>query len=534
MAKLSQEQYKARFEREKQKRDIIEQKKELARKKKELAEAHYEKKYKDMVGGDQVRAKLIDIQDLDDLIVNIESTGLENQYEEYPDLEEFEKYRKSLLPDEKNIHKSGVSKRNFSEKQLQYLNKQNSDIKTYFNLVTPKYNVYICSCCGLQKPLDEFHKAWSLLYANKIDINGQLHVAWCKDCAKKLFEYYYRKYECNAELAMERFCCDTNTYWDIDFFKIAQTNMVNNNMQSHIVSEYISAIGKPRIYGRTYWDSPTIKNRNITIVHGENNELETKLVYDPDVLTLVQAEGQNNILSPNSVEKSINPDAPPLNWSKEDAQNKLKVIKIVGYDPWDYLDGEDRKVLYKDFLNILELGMENDFTKLQAAIQIVGSFFKVRQMEKEMNRMRMSGAPTNDLKNYSALLAAERKAISDFTKDQGFSERYSAAKAKGENTLSGMMAKMNNNQYEKILLNAYDIETSKSMQQVADMSFQAVMKQIGFSEAEAWQICQEQLNRLNELQKELDRTKEDLRLANYQLAEYNLKIEAKKRGESDD
>ena len=128
-------------------------------------------------------------------------------------------------------------------------------------------------------------------------------------------------------------------------------------------------------------------------------------------------------------------------------------------------------------------------------------------------------------------MAKERDSISSFTKDQGFSERYSASKAKGENTLSGMLNKMNNAQYEKVLLNAYDIETSKSMQQVADISFQAVMKQINLSDSEVWQVCQNQLVKIKNLQKELDKTKEELRLANYQIAENNLKKEAKKRGD---
>ena len=137
----------------------------------------------------------------------------------------------------------------------------------------------------------------------------------------------------------------------------------------------------------------------------------------------------------------------------------------------------------------------------------------------------------NELKTMSDLLKKERDSISNFTRDQGFSERYSASKAKGENTLSGMLNKMNNAQYEKVLLNAYDIETSKSMQQVADISFQAVMKQINLSDSEVWQVCQNQLIKIKNLQKELDKTKEELRLANYQIAENNLKKEAKKRGD---
>ncbi len=531
MAKLSEAQYKERYEKEKKRLQAIEKKKELAKQKKELGKDYFEKKYNEIYNGENIKSKLIDIIDLDDMITCVKEEE-KNEYEEYKDLLEFEEKRKQenvkLYPNCKDVTK----RHQFTEKQLKYINNQNKDIKTYFENITPKYDYYICSCCGLPKEMDEFHKSWSLLFANKIDINGFLHVSWCKDCAKKLFEYYYNKYNQNAELAMERFCCDTNTYWDIDCFKSAQITMDKNNRQSHIVSEYIAAIGKQRIYGRTYWDSPTIKNRNITIIHGENNELETKLVYDPEILN--EKNFDNNIFAPINISTKDTNQGAPLNWSKEDAQNKNKIMKIIGYDPWDYFEDEDKKIVYKDFLNILELGMEDDFSKLQAAIQIVNSFFKIRNMEKEFAKKQKENASMTELKALSDLLAKERKAISDFTKDQGFSERYSAAKAKGENTLSGMMNKMNNSQYEKILLNAYDIETSKSMQQVADMSFQAVMKQISLSDSEVWQICQSQLVQIKDLQKELDKVKEDLRLANYQIAENNLRLEAKKRGEEID
>ena len=51
---------------------------------------------------------------------------------------------------------------------------------------------------------------------------------------------------------------------------------------------------------------------------------------------------------------------------------------MVGYDPFEWEDDDNKKILYKDLLNILEPGMENDLVKFQAAIQIVMSFFKVR------------------------------------------------------------------------------------------------------------------------------------------------------------
>ena len=41
---------------------------------------------------------------------------------------------------------------------------------------------------------------------------------------------------------------------------------------------------------------------------------------------------------------------------------------MIGYDPFEYEDDENKKVLYKDLMGMLEPGMENDMVKLQAAI----------------------------------------------------------------------------------------------------------------------------------------------------------------------
>ena len=71
-------------------------------------------------------------------------------------------------------------------------------------------------------------------------------------------------------------------------------------------------------------------------------------------------------------------DAYVYDWDREDVRNRQQVLKMVGYDPFEWESDENKKILYKDLLNILEPGMENDLVKFQAAIQIVMSFFKVR------------------------------------------------------------------------------------------------------------------------------------------------------------
>jgi hypothetical protein len=56
-------------------------------------------------------------------------------------------------------------------------------------------------------------------------------------------------------------------------------------------------------------------------------------------------------------------DEAPFDWNKEDAKNKSVVLKMVGYDPFAYESDENKKVLYRDLLNMLDEGMRNDLVK---------------------------------------------------------------------------------------------------------------------------------------------------------------------------
>ena len=177
--------------------------------------------------------------------------------------------------------------------------------------------------------------------------------------------------------------------------------------------------------------------------------------------------------------------------------------------------------------------MEQDEVKLQAAIQIVTSFLRVRELNKTYREKEKENASVNELKAISDLKAKELKTITDFSRDNGFSERYTVAKAKGENSFTGIMNKMDERKYESALVNRYNIETSATIQQAADASFKAIIGQLSLSDAEVWMTCKAQLEELEKLRRENATLTENLRKTKYELAKINLEEEAKKRGVED-
>lgn len=167
---------------------------------------------------------------------------------------------------------------------------------------------------------------------------------------------------------------------------------------------------------------------------------------------------------------------------------------------------------------------------MQAAIQIVTSFLRVRELTKTQRMKELEGANVNELKAISDLKAKELKTITDFSKDNGFSERYATKKSKGENSFTGIMKKMDESKYEDNLANKYDMATSSTIQAAADASMAAIFKQLSLGEAEAWQTCQTQLKRIDELTRENAKVTEELREAKYELAKINLLNKAKEQG----
>lgn len=318
------------------------------------------------------------------------------------------------------------------------------------------------------------------------------------DCCKNLYEYlFYEKADKDGEKAMKWLCSYLNIYYDdVSYFKAKKT-MDEKERKTHIVEEYMNVISRSAtLKGKVFLESP-----DVDVNQNKGDSKADKII------------NSNTGNVPEDLEEE---------WSKADLEAKRQVIKMVGYDPFYFEEEKNRKLLYKDLLGMMEQGMELDGLKVQAAIQIVLSFKNIRELNEKYRKKSDEDAPVSELKAITDLKKQELMTISGFSKDNGFGERYAIAKAKGENSFTGIQAKMNEMKYEKAILNKYDIETSATIQQAADASFKAIFNQLSLSEAEVYKTCQDQLKKLVELQRENLTLQENLRLAKRQIAEMKL------------
>ena len=395
------------------------------------------------------------------------------------------------------------------------------DAYSNFQEFVPIYNKYVCNCCGRELDIDEYYINFNITNLTKIDKNGNIRMSVCKSCTQKTFNYLYiNKAGKDADKAIKMFCSYFNLYYDKDLFIQAVKNSQINKNQKHIIEEYINILNNnPLSIGKTFYESIDLLG---SIMLDTSNKTNNSSKQGKEAKISEEEQKKLSIDDINFLET--------LDWTPEDLKNRKTVIKMLGYDVFDYETEENRKQLYSDLLGMVEPGMEQDSVKMQAAIQIATSFLKIREMNKQYRKLQNENAPLSDLKTLADLKQKEMMSITKFSQDNGFSERFSTAKEKGENTFTGILNKMNEDKFENAILNRYDIETSETIQQAANASFEAIFKQLSYSDSDAYGTVAEQLKELIKLRKDKSTLEEELRKVKYTLAKINLEEKARKAG----
>lgn len=529
MAVQSNQRVKADIAKEKRKLNAIKRKMELQEKKEEFGESwkrslkEEQRKALEDVIGDIDAPKIKDSIDYNAFFDPIGFYKDENgkvrdfDYQKY--LEAEEAYQSGIDECDRKIANDAseekISSKAKLEKQLAkeekkkenkpkvpaYLQKYYQNWVKYLHRYVPLYDKYVCTCCGKPKTQDDYFLVYAETDMGRIAPDGKMYTHICKDCCKKLYEYlYYEKANKDGEETMKWFCSYLNIYFDDITYLKAKEAMNQNGKKNHIVEEYMSIVSRSAtLKGKTFLESPNIGS--VENGYGGSSEKAEKII--------------------KSESGSVSDDTEET-WSKADLEAKRMVVKTVGYDPFFQETEEDRKILYKDLLGMLEQGMELDGLKVQAAIQIVLAFSRIRELNRKERVLMTENGSVSELKTIADLKNKQLDTITKFSRDNGFGERYAVAKAKGENSFTGIMAKMNEMKYEDATLNKYDIETSETIQQAADASFKAIFSQLGLSEADISVTCTQQLHEIRDLRSQLADTQENLRLTKREIAKMKL------------
>ena len=218
-------------------------------------------------------------------------------------------------------------------------------------------------------------------------------------------------------------------------------------------------------------------------------------------------------------------DGGEIGLDEQAKKSRRQIINVYHYDPFENEPVEERTRLYEDLLTLIDDSFNEDLTKQKAAVILCLSYRNLDRVNATISELMATPESVQQnadvIKKLTEQKAKETSMISSFAKDNGFSERYAASKARGSGTISAMIRDMELQGYDDGFVNRFDIETSEAMRQVADISAESMFKQLSLNDTDFAKIIKEQGKMIREMQYTMQTQEEELRL----LKEKHLKEE---------
>ena len=376
---------------------------------------------------------------------------------------------------------------------------QSHDIQTPFCLN--------CGECGKQT---KFY-----ISNNATHIHNSCRLPYCKECLEKFYQDYYKQTG-RSDLAIYLLCRKCDVYYSTKVFEGAESASLKMNQP--IVSCYFRMLNSIK-------DNAGFKDN----FNDSANFLDLEILEDKYRSGKIEI-GNNGI-------SVVAPDV----WTEEDEINKRDCIKMLGYDPFFDNTISEQKFLYNTLLPFLDDATLEDAFKLPIVIELVKSLGQVEKLNKTFNSMMASAENIEEnASKISSLVGSKDKlyrSILAMAKDNGISVNHALNKSQGAGTLSRIVKELEEIGLRDAKINLFDIETSESMKQVADISNKSIIEQINLQDSELWDMIAElrevrikldnKVNELTELLR-LEKVKNsDLLNIQSQMKEYIEQLEEK-------
>lgn len=211
--------------------------------------------------------------------------------------------------------------------------------------------------------------------------------------------------------------------------------------------------------------------------------------------------------------------------SEQARKSRRQIINVYHYDPFQEEPIRERERLYEDLLTLIDDSFADDLVKQKAAIVLCLSYRNLDKVNHTLTELMATPASVKEnadvIKKLTEQKQKETSMISSFAKDNGFSERYAAGKAKGSGTLSAVVRDMEIYGYDEGIVNMFDVETAGGMKQASDISAESIFKQLALVDTDYAKMVKEQAQIIREMQQTMNAQAESLRL----LKEKHLKAE---------
>lgn len=268
--------------------------------------------------------------------------------------------------------------------------------------------------------------------------------------------------------------------WDSSYFEYV--NGGEDSKRPNIWAAYIKNIGMPQYKGMRWRDGDLFSNYKEAAIKQARQE-----VQDGEIEKFSEV-------------------------NEEYEKNKLDVIRLLGYDPFEKELEEDKPLLYSQLIGYLDASGENDdMMRTSSAITIVRGFLQQAKLDDMIAKAMSSPNASNKTGEIKACLDAKKNVastISQLAEQSCLSLKHNKNSSKGENTWTGKIKKLKDMDLRNAEVNGFDIGTCRGMQQVLEISDTSIMKQLRLDESEWSDMVADQRQMIVELQNERDVYKE--------------------------
>ncbi len=225
--------------------------------------------------------------------------------------------------------------------------------------------------------------------------------------------------------------------------------------------------------------------------------------------------------------------------SEDDKKNRQIVIDVFSYDPFRDDPQEDRPQLYRDLAGMSNEGMRKDIAKQKAALSIVRSYSNIEKYQKKVRELAVEETLDDNaqkqMESYMKVISNIQASVNQTAEKNNFTVKGIGSSGKG--MLCDVMGEISEKGIDEGVTNFYDIATSKSIEEVANISFRAQLNQINLSKTDYSDILSEQCKIVKESQAKATEAMEALRLAKEKIVKQELleelAIDYKKKGISE-
>lgn len=219
----------------------------------------------------------------------------------------------------------------------------------------------------------------------------------------------------------------------------------------------------------------------------------------------------------NEQDKESNAICPDksVKWSKKDRQNMSYVISTVGYDPFEDigLSDNDRKYCFNIMAGYCDTeGIVEDGNKLQGVIEMTTMYCQCKNLTAAINiEMKKNNPDDQKISRLTSSKSSMLSSISTIAKDNNIASNYNKNSKQGQNSLSSKMKEMEENGFQEIAVNLFDIKTAEAFKQIDEISLTNIANQLTLDNSEYSEIVKEQLELIHDYEAELNQLKEENR-----------------------